>query len=250
MTLLRAHLGLVLLFLYAPLLALAALSVDPAAPFARYAALLRNPVAQKAALTSAVVAVATMLIATLLGTLLAVGLHNRRRAPVVVALSWAPLLLSDVVLGVALLSLYTALELSLGLTSIVLSHAVFTLAFVSAVVRRRLGHFDWRIVEASEDLGAGGLVTFGRITLPLILPGVLAGALLALALSLDNYVVSATTAGSEVQTLPMLAYAMIRSGTQPEVTALGTLLLLVTFVLVLLAERLSRPPPSMPMRSH
>ena len=183
-----------------------------------------------------------MLIATLLGTLLAVGLHNRRRAPVVEALSWTPLLLSDVVLGVALLSLYTALELSLGLHSIVLSHAVFTLAFVASVVRRRLGRFDWRIVEASEDLGASGFTTFGRITLPLILPGVLAGALLALALSLDNYVVSAITAGSEVQTLPMLAYAMIRSGTQPEVTALGTLLLLVTFVLVLLAERLSRPP--------
>ncbi|HKY95481.1 MAG TPA: ABC transporter permease subunit [Kiloniellales bacterium] len=241
MSLLRLHLGLVLLFLYAPLLALVALSFDPLAPFSRYDALWRNPAVQQAAIHSAIVAVAATVIATFLGTLIAVGLHNRRRAPILGALSLAPLLLSDVVQGVALLSLYAALGFSLGLHSIVLSHVVFTLAFVAAVVRRRLRHFDWRIIEASEDLGAGGLTTFARITLPLILPGVLAAALLALALSLGDFVLAAITAGEEVQTLPMLAYAMIKRGTEPEVTALGTLLLLASFVLVLAAERLSRP---------
>ena len=240
--LLRLHFGLVLLFLWLPLLAMVALSLDSTTLLGRYDALWQSAALQGAALNSAVVAAATTLVATLLGTLLAVGLHNRRRAPILRALSLSPLLVSDVVLAVALLSLYTALGLTLGVVSIVLSHVVFTLAFVAATVRRRLGDFDWRIIEASEDLGAHGLVTFGRITLPLVMPGVLAAALLALALSLDDFVLAATTADDTVQTLPMLAYGLLKSGAQPDVSALGTLLLLATFVLVLAAERLSRPP--------
>lgn len=243
MTLLRLHLGLVLLFLYAPLLALLVYSFDPSALSLRlYETLWQDPAVRAAAIDSALVALATTAIATVLGTLLAVGLHNRRRKPLLATLAWAPLLLSDVVLGVALLSLYAALGLGLGLHSVVLSHVLFTLAFVAALVRRRLGDFDWRIVEASEDLGAGGLVTFGRITLPLVLPGILAAALLAFALSLGEVVLAALTAGGEATTLPLLAYRMIGEG-RPEAAALGALILLVTFVLVLSAERLSRPPP-------
>jgi len=245
MMLLRAHLGLVLLLLYIPLVALAAASIDTADPLRAYAALWQSDVLRGAALDSLVVALGSAAIATVLGTLLAVGLYGRRRrSPVLEAIASAPLLLSDVVLAVALLSLYMAVDLGLGVHSIVLSHSVLTLGFVAAVVRRRLGHLDWRMLEASEDLGAGDLVTFGRITLPLILPAILAGALLALALSLGDYVLAALSAGGAATTLPMLAYELLRSGSEAEVSALGTLLLLVGFTLVLLAERLSRPPRS------
>jgi len=250
-TLLRLHLGLVCLILWVPLLLLAVASFQGATPTAAYEALWRSAPAREAALLSLVVAGAAAFVATVLGTLLALGLHGRRRhAPALEAVAWAPLFLSDVVLGVALLSLYAALEFTLGAHSIVLSHVTLTLAFVAVVVRRRLGDLDWRMVEASEDLGAGGLVTFGRVTLPLILPAVAAGALLALALSLGDYLLAALAAGPDSVTLTMLAYAMIRDGALPEASAIGTLLLLAVILLVLLAERLSRPPSSMPPRSR
>jgi len=252
MTALRLHLALVLLFLWGPLVALAALSLNDAGSAALwpgfsgrwYEALWQNEAVRQAAGNSALVALAASLIATLLGTLLALGLRaGRRPGPLLEAVALAPLFVPEVVLAVALLSLFTLLQATLGLPTVALSHAVLSLAFVTALVRRRLGVCDAQVLEASRNLGAGAFTTFRRVTLPLALPGVLAGWLLALALSIDEYVVASLTAGPEpgAATLPMLAWTMIRSGTAPEVNALATLFLLVSFVLVLLALRLSRP---------
>ena len=141
-----------------------------------------------------------------------------------------------------LLAFYTLLDVTLGLHSIILSHTVFNIAFVCAVVRARLKNFDSSIVEASIDLGAGEVRTFFRIVLPVIAPGVLAGALLAFTLSVDEFIIAYFTAGpgSASTTFPMQIYAMIRFGVTPEINAVATIVIGVSFFLVLLSQRLQR----------
>lgn len=158
---------------------------------------------------------------------------------------FAPMIIPDIVLAIALLSFYTLLGLTLGLYSIVLSHAVFNIAFVAAVVRARLKRFDWSLAEASLDLGASGFTTFRLVTLPLIAPSVLAGALLAFTLSVDEFIIAYFTsgAGPASTTLPMQIYAMIRFGVTPEINALAAILMLVSFTLILAAQRANKGLP-------
>lgn len=249
---LRLHLWLVYLFLYGPILVLIVLSFNEAglptvwSSFSTkwYDVLWENELVQRAALNTAIVAVVSTVIATVLGTLLAIGIEGkRRRTPVLDTVAFAPMVIPDVVLAVALLSFYTLVKFTLGLQSIILSHVVFNLAFVCAVVRTRLKYFDWQVIEASEDLGGSAFTTFRRVTLPIIFPGVLAGALLALTLSIDEYIIAYFTAGPGGQsaTLPMQVYSMIRFGVTPEINALATLFMLVSFTLVFFSQRLSRP---------
>ena len=123
-----------------------------------------------------------------------------------------------------------------------MAHAVFNIAFVCAVVRTRLKNFDGSIVEASIDLGAGEVRTFFRITLPVIFPGVLSGALLAFTLSVDEFIIAYFTAGAgpASTTFPMQIYSMIRFGVTPEINAVATIVLGVSFVLVFVSQRLNR----------
>ncbi len=247
---LRLHLGGVYLFLYGPILVLMVLSFNRSgmptawggASFDWYLALFDNAVVQRAALNTLIVALGSTVIATVLGTLLALGVESRRSSGALDALLFAPMIIPDIVLAIALLGLYTALGLTLGLHSIVLSHAVFNIAFVCAVVRARLRHFDRSIIEASVDLGAGPITTFRRITLPVILPGVVAGALLAFTLSVDEFIIAFFTAGAgpASTTLPMQIYAMIRFGVTPEINAMASLVMLFSFALVLMAQRADR----------
>ena len=127
------------------------------------------------------------------------------------------MIMPDIVLAIALLSFFTLVKFTLGLHSIILAHVVFNIAFVCAVVRARLKSFDWSLTEVSRDLGAGALGTFWRITLPLILPSVIAAALLAFTLSIDEFIIAYFTAGAgqASTTLPMQIYSMIRFGVTP-----------------------------------
>jgi len=249
--LLSAHLRLVYLFLYGPILVLMVLSLNRAGmptawtglSFAWYAKLLDRPEILSAALNTLIVATLSTAIATLLGTLLALGVERRARGSSVLdALLFAPMIIPDIVLAIALLSFYTLVDVTLGLHSIILSHVVFNIAFVCAVVRTRLKHFDHSIVEASIDLGADDLTTFRRVTLPVILPGVIAGALLAFTLSVDEFIIAFFTAGpgSSSTTLPMRIYSMIRFGVTPEINAMATIIMLVSFVLVFASQRVNK----------
>ena len=187
-----------------------------------------------------IVASVSTVLATALGTLLALGLEQGRRSSVLDAVVFAPMIIPDIVLAIALLSFYTLLNMTLGLHSIILSHVVFNIAFVCAVVRTRLRGFDQSVIEASIDLGASQVTTFWRITLPLIFPGVLSGALLAFTLSIDEFIIAFFTAGAgpASTTFPMQVYSMIRFGVTPEINAVATLVLGVSFTLVLLSQRL------------
>ena len=149
------------------------------------------------------------------------------------------LVLPDIVLAVGLLSLYTMLNLTLGLHSVLLSHTLFCMAFVSAVVRTRLGHSDPSLEEAAQDLGDTAVGTFFRITVPMLAPGIVAGALLSFTLSLDDFVIAFFTNGPTSQTLPQVIYSNVRFGIKPDINALASVLLLVSTVAVLFAQRLT-----------
>jgi spermidine/putrescine transport system permease protein len=247
---LNAHLGLVYLFLYVPIVVLIVLSFNKSGlPTAWtgfstewYGKLIANPKILSAAGNSLIVAVASTVISTAIGTLLAMGLEDGRPNPWLDALVAAPMIIPDIVLAIALLSFYTLLNMSLGLHSIVLSHAVFNIAFVCMVVRTRLKNFDRSIVEASIDLGASELTTFQRVTLPVIAPGVIAAALLSFTLSIDEFIIAYFTAGAGQgsTTFPMQIYAMIRFGVTPEINAIATIVIGFSFFLVLLSQRLNR----------
>ena len=194
-----------------------------------------------AAANTLIVASCSTVLAAVMGTTLALGVA-RRRSAAMDALLFAPMIIPDIVLAVALLSFYSLLGAALGLHTVIMSHVVFNIAFVCAVVRARLAGFDDSLVEASADLGAGALATFRRVTLPVIFPGVLAGALLAFTLSVDEFIIAFFTAGpgADSTTLPMRIYSMMRFGVTPEINAMAALVMLASFTLVFLSQRLHR----------
>jgi spermidine/putrescine transport system permease protein len=247
----RAVLAAVFLFLYVPIGVLVALSrnegglptVWTVLSTRWYGALLSNADILGAAWNTLKVAVVSTAIATVLGTLLAIGIEARvRRSAGLEALVFAPMIIPDIVLAIALLSFFSTLDVTLGLHTVVVSHVVFNLAFVSAVVRARLKGFDWSVLEASADLGASDLATLRRVLLPMIAPAVVAGALLAFTLSVDEFIIAFFTAGAgrDSITLPMQIYSMIRFGVTPEINALATLVMAVSLVALTLAQRLNR----------
>ncbi|MEV5894454.1 ABC transporter permease [Nonomuraea fuscirosea] len=187
-----------------------------------------------------IVAVGSTVIATVLGTLLAVGLARYTRSKLLDAVSLMPAVLPDLVLAIGLLVFYGMIQLTLGLYSVILAHGVFAMAFVAAVVRTRLSGADTSLEEASRDLGAGPVVTFVRITLPQLAPGIVAGALLAFTLSLDEFVIAFFTIGNAEPTLPIVIYSMIRFGVTPKINALAAILLLVSFTAVIAGQRLTK----------
>ena len=251
LSILKGHLWLVYAFLYIPILVLMALSFNeiglPTAwgGFSTkwYGVLWENDAVLMAARNTLIVALVSTILATLIGTLLAIGVERRQKpSSAMEVLLFAPMIIPDIVLAIALLSLFTLLNFTLGLHSIILSHVVFNIAFVCAVVRARLKNFDFSILEASVDLGANEFTTFRRVTLPAIFPGVLAGGLLAFTLSIDEFIIAFFTAGAGPSwtTLPMQIYSMIRFGVTPEINAMATIVMMVSFTLVLLSQRINR----------
>jgi spermidine/putrescine transport system permease protein len=247
---LKLHLGLFYAFLYTPILVLMVLSFNRAGlptvwtgfSFEWYGKLLESKAILSAARNTLIVAVVSTVLATIIGTLLAVGVETRKQSSALDAILFAPMIIPDIVLAIALLSFYSALSVTLGLHSIILSHVVFNIAFVVAVVRTRMRNFDHSILEASADLGASEFTTFRRVLLPAILPGVIAGALLSFTLSIDEFIIAFFTAGpgTSSTTLPMQIYAMIRFGVTPEINAMATIVMFVSFALVFFAQRADR----------
>lgn len=248
--LLLGHLAATYAFLYGPILVLILLSFNesglPTAwtgfSFKWYQALASNPEILQPTLNTMIVALISTAIATVLGTLLAMGVERLPPSPKLDAALFAPMIIPDIVLAISLLSMFSALKMTLGLHSIIMAHVVFNIAFVAAVVRTRLNSFDASLIEASIDLGATRWTTFWRVTLPIIWPGVLAGALLAFTLSFDEFIIAFFVAGptSASRTLPMHIYSQLRFGIRPDINALAALIIGVSFFLVIIAQRLNR----------
>lgn len=207
-----------------------------------YGELFRDQDVLLATRNTLIVAFVSTLLSTIIGTLAALALQRYRFPGYTLSESilYIPVIIPEVVMGISLLVFFAMINFRLGLTTITLSHIAFNIPFVTLVVRARLHGFDKSIEEAAMDLGANWLITFWRVTLPTIMPGVLAGALLAFTLSLDDYVITYFTAGPGSTTLPLRVFSMVRFAVTPEVNALSALWILTVFIVLGMGQILQR----------
>jgi spermidine/putrescine transport system permease protein len=237
-------------FLYAPILVLVVFSFNRGRLTASwegftllwYGKLLNNPQILASLRNSLLVACATTVVCTIVGTAAALAFfrHRFRKQAALDAFITLPIVVPEIVLASSLVLLFAAIGLRLGFLSVVLAHIAFSLSYAIVVVKARFAGFDRSLEEAAMDLGAGPATTFWKVTLPGIAPGVLAAALLVFALSIDDYVITSFVAGVGSTTLPIQIYSMVRSGISPEINAVSTLLLAATSLLLFGAYRLEQ----------
>ena len=237
-------------FLHVPLLVLAVFSFNSSKytlwqsfSLDWYRAAFRDSNLMESALNSLLIATAATIFATIAGTLCAYGLW-KRSAPVLSNSLYLSLATPEIVTGISLLALFQwtfrFLHLRLGMHTVILAHVAFSLAYVVIVVMARLRTFDPALEEAAMDLGATEWQAFRRVTLPSILPGVIAAALLAFTVSIDDYVITSLVAGVDSETLPMVIFQMARRGVSPVVNAISTLIVIILGSLVIVSERIQR----------
>lgn len=205
-----------------------------------YTAALQDPQLAESAVNSIVIGVAATILATIVGTLCAYGLWKRNARWISSSL-YLSLVTPEIVLGVALLAFYQFvfrfLHIQLGMHTVILAHVSFCIAYVVVVVLARLRTLEPALEEAALDLGATEWQAFRLVTLPALLPGIISAALLAFAISFDDYVITSMVAGVDSETLPMVIYAIARRGANPVVNAISTLIVVALALLVIAAEK-------------
>jgi len=251
---------LIYLFLYAPIVILVIFSFTRDEFGVRwtgftldwYIRLFNNPRMMGAAWNTLVVASVSTVVSTIIGTLLAMAMerYRFRGRGAMEGLIYLPIVVPEIVMAVALLAfsaiafdlikLVTGETLRRNLTTVTIGHIAFSISFVVVVVRTSLKNFDRRLEEAAADLGADSWNIFWRITFPLILPGIIGGALLAFTLSLDDFIISLFLSGPGTSLLPVEVYNRVRRAVTPEINAISTLMLLLSMVLVALSQLLQR----------
>ena len=232
--------GLVFLFLYLPIIVLIVFSFNDTKlnilfegfTLKWYKLLFNNRTLLEAFKNTLLVASISTVVSTIIGTISAFGLarYNFKGKNLINSLLYIPVVMPDIVIGISLLAIYTLMHFSLGMFTLILAHIAFSIPYVLISVRSSLEGMNPYLEEASSDLGASGLQTFFRVTLPSIIPGILSGAMLVFTLSMDDVVISYFTAGPDAVTLPQYIYSMIKSGISPDVNALFSLMVLVTLI--------------------
>jgi len=248
--------ALVYAFLYIPLVIVVIFSFNDSKLNAEwvgfttdwYAKLVNDESMLQAALNSVLIACTAAAIATVLGTMAGIAMH-RFRPRLLPFLVFTPVAMPEILLGVSLLIFFLnavqpllaglGVEFTLGLATVVIAHVTFCIGFVAIIVRARLAGMDESVFEAARDLGATPWQTFRLVTLPLILPGVVAGALMAFTLSIDDFVITFFTSGVGTRTLPLEIYTMIKVAVTPEVNAISALLMALTLGLIVAASKLA-----------
>jgi putrescine transport system permease protein len=208
-----------------------------------YVAMLSNRGLMDAAWVTARVALISATVATVLGTLAALALtrYTRFRGRVLFSgMVYAPLVMPEVITGLSLLLLFVAIGFDRGFMTVTLAHITLSMCFVAVVVHSRLVTFDRSLEEAAMDLGAPPVKTFFQITLPIIMPAVVSGWMLAFTLSLDDLVIASFTSGPGATTLPMKIYSQVRLGVTPEINAVSTLLIAVVTVGIVIVALLNK----------
>lgn len=258
--LLQVHTWLVYFFLYAPIVILVIFSFTQDAFGVRwtgftlkwYERLFADERMMNAALNTLWVALAATIISTVFGTLMALAMerYRFRGRTGLDALLYLPIVIPEIVMALALLAFFsftfglvdtvTGVKLRMNIWTVIFSHVAFCLSFVVVVVRASLKGFDMRLEEAAADLGADARTTFWRITLPLIMPGVIGGALLAFTLSLDDFIISFFTVGPGTNLLPVEVYGRVKRAVTPQINAISTLMLVLSMVLVFLSQFVQR----------
>ena len=246
----RTFLGLILVYLFAPVVVTVLFSFTTSPRLSLpiegltldwYRTAFSNPLVTKALTNSVILAVVTGVVAGTIGVLFAFGVVTLRRRvrTALLTVSLVPAVIPLLVLGIALAVFFTAIGLRQGLRNAAIGHILVALPFVILTMNARLETFDFSTLEAARDLGASPWQTFRDVTLPLIRPSVLGAVLLAMALSLDEFVVTWFNVGTD-QTLPVVIWGLLRRGIDPSINALATVVLVSLVLLVVVSNRLNR----------
>ncbi len=246
----KFYLGLVILFLYAPILVLIVLSFNSSKSRSKwggfttkwYSSMFANDTIMLALKDTLLIAVLSALLATLLGTAAAIAINHMRKVPrtIMLGITNIPMLNAEIVTGISLMLLFLAINLNLGFFTVLLSHIAFNVPYVILSVMPKLAQTNQSTYEAALDLGATPLRAFFLVVFPDIFPGVISGFLLTFTLSLDDFIITHFTRGATVNTLSTLIYSETRKGIKPEMYALSTLLFVGVLVLLILVNRLGK----------
>ena len=220
--------------------------------FRWYASLIENQAILRAFQNTMIVTVASTIASTIIGTMVAVAMerYNFRLKLPFDAILYMPIIIPDIVIALATLLFFIivfnmvknllGITWGLGLPTIIIAHVAFNISFVATIVRARLVDMDPNLEQAARDLGANEWHTFKRVTMPLLMPAIISGSLLAFTLSLDDFVITFFVSGPGSTTLPLLVYSQVKFGVEPDINALTTLMLLFSIGLVLLSQFLQR----------
>ncbi|MCW6109324.1 extracellular solute-binding protein [Clostridium sporogenes] len=246
----KIYAALVYIFLYLPIFVLVVFSFNKSklnATFTGftldwYKNLINNIQILEALKNSLIIAFISTFFAVIIGTLAAIGMYRYKfkgkRA--MEGLLYIPVVIPEIVMGISMLAFFSSLNLPAGLITLILAHITFCISYVIIVVRARLDGFDSALEEAAQDLGATPWQTLTKVTLPVISPGIISGALLAFTLSLDDVIISFFAAGPDSNTLPLKIFSMVKFGVTPEINALSTVMMVFTLSMVVIAEGIRR----------
>ncbi len=237
-------------FLYLPILILILLSFNKSRwttiwegfTFQWYLKLLKNDLLLNSAKNSLIIATITTLISTVFGTLGAIALReiNFKIKEAFKILVYLPIVIPEIVLAGALLGFFGFVKMTLGFTTVVIAHIVFSISYVILIVLARLQNIEKEIEESALDLGANEFEVIRRVTIPLLLPAIISSALIVFTLSIDDYLITSFVAGVSSTTLPLQIYSMLRTSVTPEVNAISTIMLITTTLAIFLSQKLLR----------
>ncbi len=241
---------MIFIFLYAPILALALFSFNDSKSMARwqgftlkwYGKLLEDDRIMTALYYTILVAILSAVIATIIGTITAIGIHRMRNGKgkkLLLNINYLPILNPDVVTGVSLMTMFAFLSLQFGFFTMLLSHILFNIPYVILSVLPKLKQLPPNLEDAAMDLGATPMYALRKVILPQIKPGIISGLLIAFTMSIDDFVISFFTTGNGVSNLSIEIYSMARRGIKPEINALSTIMFVVVLILLLLSNRSS-----------
>lgn len=243
----RIYMGLILLFLYAPIFILIILSFNKSKSRAKwggftlhwYKELFKNEQMMNALTTTLIIAFISALIATLIGTAASLAINNMKRIPkaVLMTITNIPMLNADIVTGISLMLIFIALRYTLGFSSVLVSHITFNIPYVILSVMPKLRQLTPSTFEAALDLGASPLYAFWKVIVPDIAPGIMSGFFLSFTMSLDDFVITHFTKGPETNTLSTLIYTEVRKGIKPEIYALSTIMFVAVLLLLIIVNR-------------
>jgi spermidine/putrescine transport system permease protein len=246
----NGYAGLFYTFLYAPIILLVVYSFNESRfptywtgfSLEWYQKLFNNYMIGSALKNTLIVSITSTIIATIIGTMVSVAIerYRFRTKPAVNALLFMPVIIPDIAMAIMLLVFFVLINMKLGLTTIIISHVAFNISFVAIIVRARMASLGTTLEEAASDLYANEWQAFWRVTFPLLIPGILGGALFAFTLSLDDYVITNFVSGPGSTTLPIRIIGMTRKNITPEINAVSTMMLLASMLLVPLSLWLQR----------
>ena len=245
----KIYIGLIMVFLYAPIVVLIVLSFNNSKSRAHwggftlkwYSTLFNNEPVMDALITTLLLAFLSAIIATIIGLMGAIGIDamKKRNFSIMLGLTNIPLLNADIVTGIALMLFFVKFMpfMSLGFFSMLIAHVTFNTPYVILSILPKLQQIDINVYEAARDLGATNRKAFMKVIIPIIKPGIISGFMLAITMSLDDFIITYFTRGAGVNTLSTVIYGEIRKGIKPEIYALSTILFLAVLIILLLANR-------------